>query len=186
MPIFEKQRGSSTTKRAAQSAPQQTNFSRADRRRGLDFDSGIAKNRRQLTIRKMQVQLAPISLDRAVVLSVGDDARLLETRELVLASVGYIVHSVSSDDILDEELMLQIDIAIVCHSVSTKRTSMVSKAIRSLGPDIPILHLGAFRACPEGTYERTLIDFPPRPEIMLKTLEQMLPKRRSRERDSVT
>jgi hypothetical protein len=186
MPIFEKQRGSSMTKPAAQSAPRQTNFSRADRRRGLDYDSGIAKNRRQLTTRKMQVQLVPISLERAVVLSVGDDARLLETRELVLASAGYIVHSVNSDEILGEEFMQQIDIAIICHSVSTKRAERVAKEIHSLSPDIPILHLGAFRACPEGTYERTLIDFHPKPEVMLKTLEQMLPRPRSRGRDSVT
>jgi hypothetical protein len=176
MRIFEKQRGISTTKPAAQSAPQQTNSPSADRRRGFDWDSGIAISRRPLTTRKMQVHLMPTASKRATVLSIGDDPRLLETREMVLASAGYAVLSASSEDPLDKELIEQIDIAVVCQSVPTKRASRVAEAIRMLRLDLPILHLGVFRACLQSTYERTLIDFPPRPEVLLKTLEQMLPR----------
>lgn len=162
------------------------NSPRADRARGFDRDSGVAKSWRELAARKTQVHLKPTSSKRATVLSIGDDMRLLETREMVLASAGYAVHSASSDDTLNKELIQEADITVICHSVSTKRASRVAEAIHILGPDIPILHLGAFRACQQSTYERTLIDFPPKPEILLQTLEEMLPRLRSRDKDSVT
>lgn len=147
------------------------------RRPGLDCQSRADQYRRDMPVRDTRINTNIdtnyVSSKQLTILSIGDDARLLETRQMVFASAGYAVYSMSSADNLDNELVQQSDLAVICHSVPAKLATQVATTLRNTNPALPILRLGDFRAIPDGAYDLTL-QFPPRPEVLLKTLEQML------------
>ena len=56
-----------------------------------------------------------------IILSVGENLTLLETRNMVLRAAGYIVESARSlKQAIDHCLARDFDIVIMCHSVSSK------------------------------------------------------------------
>jgi hypothetical protein len=129
--------------------------------------------KRDMPAQKLGSDLKPIALHRATILSVGDDARLLETRQMVLASAGYVVLSMSSTELLNERRVQQTNLAVICHSVLSKRAARVAQTLHRIHPGLPILRLGDSSPEPNGSYEFTF-DFPPRPEVLLRTLELLL------------
>ena len=79
----------------------------------------------------------------AMVFSIGEDAHLLGTRQLILESVGYRVHSVFSHSFSAEDFAAPVDIAIICHTVEERRVLEIVLSLRNAHPLLPILHLGA-------------------------------------------
>jgi len=143
------------------------------RRLELNGGSGTNKFRWSIQARSMRVIASHLVRNQAKILSIGDDERLLETRQMVFASAGYDVLSANSADDLDNDLVQKFDIAVVCHSVPTKRAAQLAEFLHNINPALPILRLGDFRTGPEDRYD-LILQFPPKPELLLKTLEQLL------------
>ena len=76
---------------------------------------------------------------QVVILAVGKDPMVLNTRSLILRSAGYIVKSSTS---IDEAAALtrevDADMVLLCHSISVQERDWVIRAIRASGSRIPI------------------------------------------------
>ena len=84
-----------------------------------------------------------------IVLSVGPDASLLETRNIVLHSAGYLVESASSvNEAAHRFLAGDFDLVILCHSVPTRERERLTCLIRASGSRTPIISIsGNLRQC---------------------------------------
>ena len=80
-------------------------------------------------------QLAP------VILAVGHDEHLMETRRLVLVSAAYHVFTASDHDGLAWMKIPKIDLAIICHSVDWDQTVRIVSCLRAIHPETPVLRL---------------------------------------------
>jgi len=165
------------TTKAAELAGSHTNTSNGDEtpRPPVRLESQTENCRRNLPARGTKPHANNHSSRRATVLSIGDDARLLETRQMVFMSAGYTVHSVTSAELLNNHVVQQFDVAVICHSVSQKRAAQVAEFLHNIDPALPILRLADFNTGAEAKQDVTL-RFPPKPEILLETLEEMLPR----------
>jgi CheY-like chemotaxis protein len=77
-----------------------------------------------------------------LVLSVGPDASLLETRNIVLHSAGYLVESASSvKEATHRFLAGDFDLVILCHSVPTRERERLTCLIRASGSRTPIVSI---------------------------------------------
>jgi hypothetical protein len=92
-------------------------------------------------------QLHHASGTTAHILSIGDDPWLLISRQMVLESSGYEVFSCSSDALIKEELTLECDLAILCHSIEAERAQELANRLRRLKPSLPLLVLTYFESC---------------------------------------
>jgi hypothetical protein len=97
-------------------------------------------------------RIHPTTGTTAHILSIGDDAWLLSSRQMVLESSGYEVHSFSSDELIEDEITLQCDLlqcnlAILCHSIEPERAEELANRLRRLKPSLPLLVLTCFESC---------------------------------------
>jgi len=79
-------------------------------------------------------------MPQGLVLSVGSDSRVLETRELILRSAGYSV--VSALSIKEAAYLFKdsdFDVIVLCHTLSTKDCERLTGTIRASGSRIPIV-----------------------------------------------
>jgi hypothetical protein len=137
------------------------------------YEPGAENFRREMPVWDMPMNSNHIAPKGVTILSIGDDVRLLETRQMVFASAGYQVYSATSADVFDENLIRQMDIAVICHSVPQKLAARLACSFHGLNPALPILRLGEPIAGTDWAYHRAL-QFPPRPEVLLKTVERIL------------
>lgn len=69
-----------------------------------------------------------------IILSVGENVTLLETRNMILRAAGYIVESARSlKQAIDHCLAREFDVVIMCHSVSSKDRDCLTCWIRASG-----------------------------------------------------
>jgi CheY-like chemotaxis protein len=69
-----------------------------------------------------------------IILSVGENRTLLETRNMVLRATGYIVESARSlTQAIDQCLAREFDVVIMCHSLSSKDRDCLTCWIRASG-----------------------------------------------------
>lgn len=109
----------------------------------------------------------------ALILVVGQDQLILETRCAILRSAGYTVRSASS---IRESIDLfhagDFDLIVLCHSVCAEDRDRITLVIRSNGSRIPILTVASastdFR---EGLADGTLSS---RPQDLIKGLTDLL------------
>ena len=112
---------------------------------------------------------------RATILSVGDDRHLLSTRQLVLESAGYEVHSVSAIQALGEKVISRIDLAILCHSVQGEEAAAVISSLRKGSPSMPILRLTTAFVCQHSIGEGVAVLWAPDgPQKLLAQIHSML------------
>lgn len=109
------------------------------------------------------------------ILSVGDDAHLLESRQRVLESKGYRVRSVSRLDIVGDEEVRQVALAVICHSVEESRAAAVAVSIRRRNPDILVLRLATWDAGAQDCFDHRLACLAP--GVLLATIDRMLAAR---------
>lgn len=82
--------------------------------------------------------ISPSSRPR--ILSIGDDRHLLESRHLLLTSLGFNVVSIPSSASLEAAVLQSFDVVIVCHTLMRSRQQMVH-FIRTVCPHLPVLVL---------------------------------------------
>jgi CheY-like chemotaxis protein len=79
-------------------------------------------------------------MSRTIILSVGENLTLLETRNIILRATGYIVESARSvKQAIDHCLARDFDVVIICHSVSSKDRDCLSCWIRASGSLTPVV-----------------------------------------------
>jgi CheY-like chemotaxis protein len=84
-------------------------------------------------------------MPQALVLSVGSDAGVLDTREQILRSADYIV--VSAMSVQEAVYLLQggdFDVIVLCHTLPQKDCERLTAIVRASGSRIPILHVPEF------------------------------------------
>jgi CheY-like chemotaxis protein len=77
---------------------------------------------------------------QALVLSIGLDSRVLDTRALILRSVGYTVLTAMS--VKEAVPLLQsndFDVIVICHTLPTKDCERLVSLVRASGSRIPIV-----------------------------------------------
>lgn len=102
-------------------------------------------------------------MSQALVLSIGFDLAVLNARNLVLESAGYIVvPAMSAEQALQVLLDGDFDLVILCHSLPIEVCELLTRFIRTSGLRIPIARvLGELcqSASFAATLERTPIEF---------------------------
>ena len=81
----------------------------------------------------------PRSHDRARILAIGDDTVLLYSRRLVLERDGYLVATLRSDALADEEQLRGFDLILLCHSIPDKVAGHIQDVLRRVTPETPVL-----------------------------------------------
>lgn len=84
-------------------------------------------------------------MDKTLVLSIGLDAELLSTRNLVLQSAGYIVvPALSLKEALGRLLGGDLDLVLLCQSIPTKDKDRLTSWIRASGSRIPVVSVSGY------------------------------------------
>ncbi|HVT98478.1 MAG TPA: response regulator [Acidobacteriaceae bacterium] len=82
-------------------------------------------------------------MDLSVILNVGSDATLLDTRRMILQAAGYIVESANSIDEAIERFRLgDFDLVLLCHSLSERDRRRLISLIRASGSGTPVVAVG--------------------------------------------
>lgn len=107
------------------------------------------------------------------ILSIGDDPALLITRQMVLESEGFLVHSISSREagIYEQKEIQEVDLVLICHSVEEACAAAIAELLKENHPGLPIVLLSS-------GYDR-LVHFDeqiasPEPQNLLTSIKQML------------
>jgi CheY-like chemotaxis protein len=80
-----------------------------------------------------------------LILSVGIDSPLLNTRQRLLQSAGYVVVSVqSAKEAVDCFLAGDFDLVLLCHSLSERDRNTVARLIRASGSFTPVLTISEY------------------------------------------
>ncbi len=89
-------------------------------------------------------------LPPTIILNVGQDPVLLETRSLVLCAGGYTVESCSIGEAINRFRAADFDLVVLCHSVPQRDREHLICLIRDCGCSTPVLFVAASSAdCPD-------------------------------------
>ena len=79
---------------------------------------------------------------RSLSFAVGQDYMVFNTRAAILRSAGYVVESAySAKQALDQFLLGDFDLVILCHSVPLEERQSLIRLIRAYGSAVPVLHV---------------------------------------------
>jgi CheY-like chemotaxis protein len=88
--------------------------------------------------------MPPTSIQSALILNVGRDPVLLNTRRLLLESAGYLVESAcSTKDAINQFRSGDLDLVVLCHSVPEEERDYFIGLIRDYGSLIPVIFVAA-------------------------------------------
>lgn len=112
-------------------------------------------------------------MPHALVLSVGSDSNVLNTRELILRSAGYIV--VSALSIREAIYLFQggdFDVAVLCHTLPVKDCERLTSAVRASGSRIPIACVSGGVPVERNAFADVILD--KEPAAFLRGIEELL------------
>jgi len=118
-----------------------------------------------------------IQMMLTLILSVGEDPMLLETRSSILRSAGYAVAAeLSSRDAMNHFPDGDFDLVLLCHSITPEDRSRLIRLIRVSGSRTPVLFV-ASQACdlPDALADATVDSAP---EELLRGIEAVLLNRK--------
>ncbi len=112
-------------------------------------------------------------MSQTLVLSVGSDPFILDARDFILRSAGYIVVSAMS---IEEAVHLfrdgDFDVIVLCHSLPMKDCERLTCLIRASGSQIPILSVSSGAAAGRNAFADATLDRAP--GSFLRSLEEMM------------
>lgn len=108
-----------------------------------------------------------------LILSVGEDSALLESRSSVLRLAGYAVESeVSVRRARERFVEGDFDLVLLCHSISPKDRDRLISSIRASGSRTPIVFIAALESeVPDGLADATVENAPTE---LLRGIEEVL------------
>jgi CheY-like chemotaxis protein len=116
-------------------------------------------------------------MSQTLILSVGSDPMVLDTRELILRSTGYTVSSaLSTKEAVDIFQNGDFDIVILCHSLPTKECELLASFIRASGSHTPIVCVSGTGLANQNVFADATLDKDP--AEFLRSLRDLLGKRR--------
>jgi CheY-like chemotaxis protein len=90
------------------------------------------------------------NISATLILSVGRDAALLSTRDLLLQSAGYIVESSCSiEEATDRFRTGDFDLVILCHSIPERERQRLVQVIRDYGSATPVVFVSPYSGNPD-------------------------------------
>jgi len=88
---------------------------------------------------------------RTRILCIGEDALLLRSRELLLKAAGYEVLVAQSNALVEEGLIRECDLALLCHSIGGERMRRLTKTLQEIHPMLPSVVVADLAGgCPKG------------------------------------
>jgi len=109
-----------------------------------------------------------------LILSIGLDAELLTTRNLVLQSAGYtVIPAFSIKEAVDRFLGGDFDLVLLCQSIPTKEIDRLTGWIRSSGSRIPVVSVSGI-LCQADAFGDAI--FVSDPNILLAAIREALKK----------
>ncbi len=114
-------------------------------------------------------------MSETLVLSVGSDPAVLDTRDLILRSAGYIVVSVMSiKEAIHQFQNSDFDLIILCHTLPPKDSERLTCFIRASGSRIPIVCISGTGFGEQNAFADATLDTDP--AAFLRTLEDVVIK----------
>jgi CheY-like chemotaxis protein len=97
-------------------------------------------------------------MDLSVILNVGSDATLLDTRRMILQAAGYIVESANSiEEAIERFRRGDFDLVLLCHSLSEGDGRRLIGLVRASGSRTPVVAVGGGSGeYPDGVADATL------------------------------
>ncbi len=117
---------------------------------------------------------------QALVLSIGSDVRVLNTRELILRSAGHAV--VSAISIREAAVLLKdsdFDVIVLCHTLLKKDCERFTGHLRASGSHIPILYVSSTPSDEPSDFADATLD--KNPDAFLMALQEVLRNHAHRE-----
>lgn len=116
--------------------------------------------------------MTPAGIATTVILNVGYDPTLLETRTLVLRAAGYTVESASSvDDAMQRIRAAHFDLVVLCHSMPEQERQRLIWLIRENSSATPVIFVSA-RAASADRFADLTVDNSP--TGLVSAVEQLL------------
>lgn len=109
----------------------------------------------------------------ASILSLGEDWALLESRQLLLQSVGYRVVSMPGDTTLKPDDVRGFQLFLLCHSIEGPALESLVASLRNAAPSTPILQLTRFDSAPAKLNDR-VVPACSGPSELLRTIDAVL------------
>jgi CheY-like chemotaxis protein len=98
-------------------------------------------------------------MSQTLVLSIGSQLAVLDTRELILRSAGYIVVSAIS---IEEAVRFfqdgDFDLIVLCHTLPTKECERLTSLIRASGSRIPIVSVSGTAGGEQNAFADATVD----------------------------
>lgn len=116
--------------------------------------------------------MTPAGVAAGLILNVGYEPTLLETRTLVLRAAGYAVESASSiEAVMQHFRAAHFDVVVLCHSVPEQERQHLVGRIRELGSATPVIFVSARSASADRFADLTIDN---RPTGLVSAVEQLL------------
>lgn len=114
------------------------------------------------------------------ILSIGDDELLLSSRQMVLESEGYFVHSMWSHARVDDDCVRESDLAILCHSIESSLKLNLARRLLCANPSLYLILLTTQDSYSIGP-PHTLRGTSNHPNSLLTLIAEMMATKRSLE-----
>jgi len=75
------------------------------------------------------------------ILSVGEDRLLLYSRRLILETAGYVVESVRADVAIEQALLREFDLVLLCHTIPEEVVTHIVDASARIAPQTLLLQV---------------------------------------------
>lgn len=99
----------------------------------------------------------------SIILSVGWDSSLLDTRRMILQAAGHIVESAHSlEEAIERFRTGDFDLVLLCHSISQPDRGRLTWSIRALGSSTPVVTVAIAHGQPPDGFADATIECAPR------------------------
>jgi CheY-like chemotaxis protein len=120
-------------------------------------------------------------ISATLVLNVGRDSPLLDTRAMLLRSAGYIVESTPSmADAIHRFRTGDFDLVILCHSIPEQDRQRLIDLIREEGSSTPVIFISSTAAPPTPRFAVLSVDNH-HPAALLSAIRELLSQKQSQE-----
>lgn len=143
---------------------------------GWRFRPGVpgAERRRKASPQEKETERRMgVSMTLALILSVGEDSALLESRSSILRAVGYAVETeLSVRRAMQRFIDGDFDLVLLCHSIPPEDRARLISAIRASGSRTPLVFVAAHESqIPDADADATVGSAPPE---LLRGIEEIL------------
>jgi hypothetical protein len=131
---------------------------------------------RTLTLRPLSLDTNPAGAPPPLLLQVGDDAHLAQSRVALLKMAGLLVRSCSSQQftVVAQQVSWSVRAALFCHSIAPEQARAFAHALLEHNADVCLVRLSLHASQePDGIQYDVLLQTPVSPVTLVSTLLQL-------------